>query len=374
VSLLRIMPDWQNKHWMNFIEFLENHLNDESYKSFRLGPDLYEKKLYYTLNEKVRADDILSKAEQQLTTIQEEMFALSEPLYVEWFDETPLMNTHEEKLKMTRTVLDYISKDHASPELIVSAASDCIAELEKFIKEKALLTLDDSKPLEIREMPKYKRGISGASLQSPGPLESHLPTFYNVSPIPDDWTDEQTESFLKEYNTISMKILSIHEALPGHYVQLYYANRHPSLVRAAFASSVMIEGWAHYAESMMVNAGFGGGDPRYKLVEKKWKLRGIANAIIDQKIHAERMSEKEALDLMINETFQEESEARGKWRRAQLTSGQLSTYFTGYMLFMELLEDYKQQEGDEFSLKKFHEELLSYGSIPIRYIREMMID
>ena len=237
-----------------------------------------------------------------------------------------------------------------------------------------MLTLDDSKPLEIRETPEYQRGVSGASLQSPGPLESNLPTFYNVSPIPEDWTDEQAESFLEEYNTISMKILSIHEALPGHYVQLYYANRHPSLVRASFGSGVMIEGWAHYTEDMMVNAGLGGGDPRYSLVEKKWKLRGISNAIIDQKIHAERMTEQEALDLMINETFQEESEANGKWRRAQLTSAQLSTYFTGYILFLELLDDYKAQEGENFTLKKFHEELLSYGSIPIRYIREMMID
>jgi len=249
-----------------------------------------------------------------------------------------------------------------------------IAELEQFIRDNDLLTLDDSKPLEIRETPEYQRGVSGASLQSPGPLESNLPTFYNVSPIPEDWTDEQAESFLEEYNTISMKILSIHEALPGHYVQLYYANRHPSLVRASFGSGVMIEGWAHYTEDMMVNAGLGGGDPRYSLVEKKWKLRGISNAIIDQKIHAERMTEQEALDLMINETFQEESEANGKWRRAQLTSAQLSTYFTGYILFLELLDDYKAQERENFTLKKFHEELLSYGSIPIRYIREMMID
>jgi len=302
------------------------------------------------------------------------MFVLAEPLYSEWFGEEPATDTHEDKLKMTRKVLDRIAEDHAPRDKVVEAARETIAELEQFIRDNDLLTLDDSKPLEIRETPEYQRGVSGASLQSPGPLESNLPTFYNVSPIPEDWTDEQAESFLEEYNTISMKILSIHEALPGHYVQLYYANRHPSLVRASFSSGVMIEGWAHYTEDMMVNSGLGGGDPRYSLVEKKWKLRGIANAIIDQKIHAERMTEQEALDLMINETFQEESEANGKWRRAQLTSAQLSTYFTGYILFLELLEDYKAQEGENFTLKKFHEELLSYGSIPIRYIREMMID
>jgi uncharacterized protein (DUF885 family) len=316
----------------------------------------------------------MERAERHIRVVQNEMFVLAEPLYSEWFGEEPATDTHEDKLKMTRKVLDRIAEDHAPRDKVVEAARETIAELEQFIRDNDLLTLDDSKPLEIRETPEYQRGVSGASLQSPGPLESNLPTFYNVSPIPEDWTDEQAESFLEEYNTISMKILSIHEALPGHYVQLYYANRHPSLVRASFGSGVMIEGWAHYTEGMMVNAGLGGGDPRYSLVEKKWKLRGISNAIIDQKIHAERMTEHEALDLMINETFQEESEANGKWRRAQLTSAQLSTYFTGYILFLELLEDYKEQEGVDFTLKKFHEELLSYGSIPIRYIREMMID
>jgi len=356
-----------------FITFLESHQDDESFRDFRIGRQLYNKKLFHTLKEGISAPDVLERAERHLRVVQNEMFALAEPLYAVWFGETPVTVSHENKLKMTRRVLDKIAEDHAPRDQVVEAARETIVELEQFIRDKDLLTLDDSKPLEIRETPEYQRGVSGASLQSPGPLESNLPTFYNVSPIPEDWTDKQAESFLEEYNTISMKILSIHEALPGHYVQLYYANRHPSLVRASFGSGVMIEGWAHYTEDMMIREGFGGGDPRYSLVEKKWKLRGISNAIIDQKIHAERMTEQEALDLMINETFQEESEANGKWRRAQLTSGQLSTYFTGYILFLELLDDYKKQEGDDFVLKKFHEELLSYGSIPIRYIREMMI-
>ena len=357
-----------------FISFLERQQGNESFRDFRIGRELYNKKLYHSLKEGVTAPEVMERAEAHLGVVQNEMFELAAPLYEEWFGESPSLDSHDDKLKMTRRVLDKIAEKHAPRDKVVEAARETIAELEQFIRDKDLLTLDDSKPLEIRETPEYQRGVSGASLQSPGPLESNLPTFYNVSPIPEDWTDEQAESFLQEYNTISMKILSIHEALPGHYVQLYYANRHPSLVRASFGSGVMIEGWAHYTEDMMVREGFGGGDPRYSLVEKKWKLRGIANAIIDQKIHAERMTEQEALNLMINETFQEESEANGKWRRAQLTSAQLSTYFTGYILFLELLEDYKAQEGEDFSIKKFHEELLSYGSIPIRYIRQMMID
>ncbi len=357
-----------------FITFLESHQQDKAFRDFRIGKQLYNKKLFHSLKEGITAPEVMEKALAHLRAVQNEMFELAGPLYVEWFGREPSLDTHEDKLKMTRMVLDRIAEDHAPRDKVVEAARETIAELKQFIIDNDLLTLDDSKPLEIRETPEYQRGVSGASLQSPGPLESNLPTFYNVSPIPEDWTDDQAKSFLQEYNTISMKILSIHEALPGHYVQLYYANRNPSLVRASFGSGVMIEGWAHYTEDMMVREGFGGGDPRYSLVEKKWKLRGIANAIIDQKIHAERMTEHEALELMINETFQEESEANGKWKRAQLTSAQLSTYFTGYILFLELLKDYKAQEEEDFNIKNFHEELLSYGSIPIRYIREMMID
>jgi uncharacterized protein (DUF885 family) len=205
-------------------------------------------------------------------------------------------------------------------------------------------------------------------------LEDNLPTFYNVSPVPEDWSDEKAESFLREYNKISVKILSIHEALPGHYVQLYYSNRHPSILRSVLGSGVMVEGWAHYTEGMMIEEGFGDGDPRYRLVQMKWKLRGIANAIIDQKIHADNMTKEEAIELMVKETFQEDAEATAKWRRAQLSFGQLSTYFVGSTLMWDLKRDIEKDRGNEFNLKEFHEELLSHGSIPIRHLRRLMLD
>ena len=237
-----------------------------------------------------------------------------------------------------------------------------------------LLTLDPSKPLEIRETPEYQRGFSIASLQAPGPLENNLKTFYNVSPIPEGWSDKKAASFLREYNPISVKILAIHEALPGHYVQLYYANRHPSIIRSVLGSGVMVEGWAHYTERMMIEEGFGNGDPRYRLVQMKWKLRGIANAIIDQKIHAGSMTEDEAMELMVRETFQEDAEASAKWRRAQLSFGQLSTYFVGSTLMWDLKRDVEEKRGSNFNLKEFHEELLSHGSIPIRHLRWLILD
>jgi len=256
---------------------------------------------------------------------------------------------------------------------VLDNVTGTIVDLEAFIREHDIIALDSRRPQEIRPTPEFQRGVSIASLEAPGPLEKGLKTFYNVSPIPEDWDDERAESFLREYNSISVKILSIHETLPGHYVQLYYANRYPSVLRAVFGSGVMVEGWAHYCETMMIEAGYGGGDPRYRLVQKKWYLRGIANAILDQGIHAQGMSQEEAMQLMVDETFQEQSEAELKWVRAQLTSAQLSTYFVGTTLMWSLRSDMEAALGDRFDLRKFHEKLLSHGSPPIKYLRKLLL-
>jgi hypothetical protein len=302
------------------------------------------------------------------------MLDLAVPLYEKIFGYPPEIRSHDEHLNVIEKVLDSIADDHVDRHEVVESARATIDELNQFIMDKDLLTLDPTKPLEIRETPEYQRGFSIASLQAPGPLEDNLQTYYNVSPIPNDWTEKESESFLREYNRISVKILSIHEALPGHYVQLYYSNRHPSIIRSVLGSGVMVEGWAHYTERMMIEEGFGNRDPRYKLVQMKWQLRGIANAIIDQKIHAGDMTEKEAIQLMVKETFQEEAEASAKWRRAQLSFGQLSTYFVGSTLMWDLKNDVEEKEGINFNLKEFHENLLSHGSIPIRHLRRLMLE
>lgn len=353
---------------------LESKLNHGEFRDFRLGGELYEHKLSHILREGISTKDVLERAKETLDQTQNDMAELAAPLYEKWFGSARKTDSRADRLQMIRSVLDRIAEDHVGRDEVMDDALGTVEELTRFIKEKGLLTLDPAKPLEVRVMPEFQRGISFANLQAPGPLESNLQTYYNVSPIPQDWDDERVDSFLREYNRISVKILSIHEALPGHYVQLYYANRHPSLVRAVFGSGVMIEGWAHYTEAMMIREGLGGGDPRYDLVQKKWSLRGIANAIIDQKIHTGNMTKEEAMDLMVNETFQEEAEASAKWVRAQLTSTQLSTYFVGNMLIDDLRKDYQQKLGDDFSLKTFHETLLSQGSIPVRYLREILID
>ena len=223
-------------------------------------------------------------------------------------------------------------------------------------------------------MPEFQRGIALAYCDSPGPLDKNQKTFYAVSPIPDEWTREQTESFLREYNLRSVHELTIHEAMPGHYLQLAHSNAYPSVLRAVLASGTFIEGWAVYAEKFMVDAGYYDNDPLMRLIRQKWYLRGIVNAIIDQAIHVDDMTEDSAMRLMIEGAFQEEREAAGKWVRAQLSSAQLSTYFVGFSEHADLRRDIEAREGDAFNEYDYHNRVLSFGSPPVRYVRALMTD
>jgi uncharacterized protein (DUF885 family) len=227
-------------------------------------------------------------------------------------------------------------------------------------------------PLEIILMPEFQRGVAVAYCDSPGPLDKGQRTFYAVSPIPSEWTDAQVDSFLREYNTRSIANLTIHEAMPGHYLQLAHSNRHPSVLRAMLGSGPFVEGWAVYAERVMQEQGFRGGDPLMQLVRLKWYLRSITNAIMDSAIHVDGMTRDEAMQLMVDTGFQEEREAAGKWVRAQLTSAQLSTYFVGYQEHSDMRAEAERRAGAKFDIKAYHDQVLSYGSPPVRLVRALV--
>ena len=358
----------------DFGDWLKQDLLPRSSMDYRIGAEMFDKKFELLLDTPYDPDEILQRAEQDLKSVQEEMYILALPRYKNLARKPQTeASSHSEKLQIVKFLLDEIATDHSGREFVVENARRFIENLTDFVRSHDLITLDDTQPLEIREMPEFMRGFAFAFLENPGPLEEKLKTFYDVSPIPDEWSDEQSESFLREYNNLSVQILSIHEAIPGHYVQLYYSNRYPSIVRSVFYSGTFVEGWAHYAEQMMVDEGYGNNDPRMKLVQLKWRLRVLTNAIIDQKIHKRGMTEEEAVSLMMNEGFQEESEAKAKWVRAQLSSTQLSSYYVGATAIFDLREKYMEKMGDDFDLKAFHESLLSHGSPPVMYLTELLL-
>ena len=350
--------------------WLEKDLLPRSDGDFRIGKEKFRKKLRFTLSSDLSPEDILTRARTDLKQTQEAIYATALPLYKKYFPDAD-QATLDDRKKVTADVLAKLAEQHPDDSTIVSESKEVVKEATDFVREHNLVTVPQ-KPLEVIVMPEFKRGQAIAYCDSPGPLEKGGKTFFAVAPTPKDWSEERKASFFREYNNFMLRDLTVHEAMPGHYLQLAHANefRAPTLVRAIFQSGTFIEGWAVYAEQVMAETGYGG--PEVKMQQLKMRLRVDCNAILDQSIHTANMSEQDALDLMMKEGFQQEGEAVAKWKRAQLSSTQLSTYFVGATEHLDLRERAKTKAGDSFNLKKYNDTVLSFGSPPVKYVRELM--
>ena len=356
-------------------KWLEEEVLPKANGNFRIGPKLYDRKLAFTLQTPLTRQQILEKAESELVKTRSHMYDIAKSVYkgMHPYTEFPEVPTEVYQQAVIRAVLEEAYREIPDKDGIIDFARSSIRIAEDFVKKAEILTLP-SDPVEIIIMPEFRRGVTLAYCDSPGPLETGLKTFYAVSPLPEEWTEKQVHSYLREYNQRSVHNLTIHEAMPGHFVQLAHSNRYPSTLRAVLSSGVFIEGWAVYVERVFLEEGFLDHDPLMQLIILKWYLRAIANAMIDQKIHAGDMSYDEAMELMIEDTFQEEREAAAKWIRAQLTSAQLSTYFVGFLEHYSLREEVQKRRGAKFVLKDYHDEELSFGSPPVQFVRALMLD
>jgi uncharacterized protein (DUF885 family) len=279
----------------------------------------------------------------------------------------PKLDTAAQRKAFVKRMLDHLAQERPTNATIVADATRWLAAATAFVRDHDLVRVP-SEPVRVIEMPEYKRGVAIAYCESSGPLEATPETFYAISPTPADWTPQRAESFYREYNESMLANLTVHEAMPGHYLQLMHSNQAQSKLRAVFASGAFTEGWAVYGEWLMAEKGFGG--PKVKLERQKMMLRTAVNAILDHDIHAGNMEEKEALALMTGEAFQEEAEAVGKWKRARLTSAQLTTYFYGFSEFMKLRRANETLPG--FDERTYHDRLLSFGSPAMKLIRQLV--
>jgi uncharacterized protein (DUF885 family) len=354
----------------DYKKWLQNDLLPRSDGDFRIGADKFRKKLRFALASDLSMEEIMKRAQTDLQQTQTAIYATALPLYEKYFPKTDKA-TLADKKKVTTAVLDKLAEKHPDDNTIVGYAQKIVGEATDFVKSHNLVTVPDT-PLDVIAMPEFKRGVAIAYCDSPGPLEKSGKTFYAVAPTPKDWSKERKESFFREYNNYAIRDLTVHEAMPGHYLQLAHANdfRAPTLVRAIFRSGTFIEGWAVYCEQMMAEESYG--ESEVKMQQLKMRLRVICNAILDQSIHAGNMSEQEAMDLMMKEGYQQEGEAVAKWKRARLTSAQLSTYFVGITEMLELRDLAKKKAGPSFDQKKYNNQVISYGSPPAKYVRELM--
>jgi len=356
-------------------QWLENELLPNAKGSWRLGAQRYDEKLAYTLDTPLTRQEIRRRAEQQIRKLRDEMYQISQGLYRQRYPLTEFPDQPSEAYRQAiiRSCLEIAYRETPDPEKIVDEAKHSLQLTTNFVREKDLLTLPED-PVEIIVMPEFQRGVSLAYCDSPGPLDAGQKTFYAVAPPPSDWSPEQVQSLLREYNLRSLHNLTIHEAMPGHFVQVALANRCPQRLRAILGSGVFVEGWAVYAEQMMVQAGFLDNDPLMKLIVMKWYLRDATNALLDQAVHVDGMGEREAMKLLVETAFQEEREAAGKWTRARLTSAQLSTYFAGYLELIDLRREAERILAGDFDLKAYHDRVLAFGSPPPRYVRALLLE
>ncbi len=323
----------------------------------RIGQERFARKLSLTLSAAADADAILARAEADLDRVTEEVNRVAAAL-----GGTP------------RAVLDQLAADAPDGDTILRFCADAFAAQARFVRDHDLVTVHED-PVEVIDMPQIDRGVAVAYCDSPGPLETApLPTFIAVSPVPDGWTPRRVASFYREYNRHMVHNLMVHEAMPGHYLQLGHSRRFTGAtpLRAALRSGAFTEGWAVYTEQLMADHGYPGeGDTRaVRMQQLKMQLRSIINAILDARVHAYGMTEVEAMALMTTRGFQEEGEAAGKWRRALLTSAQLSTYYVGYTEISDLARELLAAAGA--TERAVHDRMLAHGSPPVRLLRTLL--
>lgn len=355
-------------------KWLETDLLPRSKGDFRLGEAKYRQKLKFALSSDMSKEALLARAETDLKATQDRMYAVAKLLFDKHFpNELQTVRLTEDALKkfVIKKVLDKLAESRPTNENIVSQASGDLQETTDFVRKNNLMTVP-TEPVKVIEMPEFARGSSVAYFDSAGPFEKKNETFFTISPTPNDWTEQRKLSFYKEYNDYMLQDLTIHEAMPGHYLQIMHSNKFkaPTPIRALFSSGSFVEGWAVYAEQLMAEKGYGGAE--VEMQQLKMKLRVIINAIIDQKIHTAGMTERQAIDFMMNEGFQEEGEAAGKWKRAQMSSTQLSTYYVGSVEVNDLRKAYEAKNAGRVDFKKMHDSMLSFGSPPAKYVKELM--
>lgn len=348
--------------------WLETDLLPRAHRDFRLGPELYRVKLRYALDEEITPEQIRERAGRDLDRAQEEIYKTAVGLYQKWSPNADV----SDRGHVVRAVLDHLAETRPTADTIVPLSERDLRSATEFVRANELVTVPET-PLRIVVMPEFERGVAVANCNSPGPLEKHGETFLNISPPPAKWSAAQVASYFREYNDYMVEDLIAHEAMPGHYLQLAHANqfRAATMVRAIFHSGPFVEGCAVYGERLMADHGFGG--PEVRMQQLKMWLRTIINALLDVGIHSGGMTEQQAIALMMEQGYQEQSEAAGKWRRASLTSAQLPTYWVGATALFELRDAYQKKNGPIRDWKAFHDRMLSFGSPPPRYVRELMV-
>jgi uncharacterized protein (DUF885 family) len=354
-------------------KFLEGPLMARATGDWRIGREKFDKKFELETGAGITAEQNLAEARAEFTRVRRDMYNVARQLWCQYFPRKPLPPDDADGERETvMKVVAAVNQAHGQPEDLVKDAKATVANIKDFIRQRNYVQLPDPDLCQVIEMPEFRRGNSLAYLDNAPPLDPEANSYYAISPPPSDWDAQRVKSFLEEYNHYMLQILTIHEAYPGHYVQLAHAARASSLIRRVYESGVYVEGWAVYGEMTMLNEGYGDGDLRLRLMQLKFYLRAVANSILDYNLHCTQMTDAEALKFLTEDAFQSEGEAGLKLIRAKQSSVQLSTYFVGRMAHYRLHQQIEREMGDRFSLAAYHNAVIAPGSVPVKYLPELV--
>jgi uncharacterized protein (DUF885 family) len=366
----------------DFSAWLQNSLAKQpSNLTWRLGKELYAQKFALVMETAVTPVEVLTSAEQDMKSVRAEMLQIALPLHTQMYpdhNDHSNLAEHDRENLIIQEVLLKISDHHPSPDQLQPTIEADLATITKFIREKQIVSLSSRDNLKVIPTPPFERGIySVAGFHSAPPLEPQAEAQYWVTPIDPQTPAAKVESKLREYNNFTLQWLSIHEALPGHYIQFEHLNNiqpeRRRLLRSLYANGAYVEGWAEYIAQVMMDEGFLDNDPRFRMVMRKIRLRVISNAILDIKMHTMNMTDQEALDLMTKESFQTQAEAEGKLLRVELSSTQLPTYYVGIREWFALRQKYQAAAGKNFNLLKFHDLVLDEGPLPVPVVEKLVM-
>jgi uncharacterized protein (DUF885 family) len=369
---------------------LENEIAPSAVGEGRLGAEMFGRKLRHTLASELTPDELRRRAERDYDLVRAEMLRLAREAWNDW---VPEMRPPDDADEIVRTVLDAIAREHRQPHELLDFSRAEVARIERFCRERNVIGLADE-PMQITWTPVFMRAYGRAFLSSPGPLDRGQSSYFWITPPDESMGPEAVESYLREDNDRMLRLLAIHEGVPGHYLQMAWANRSDDLGRAVFASGMFAEGWAVYVTQVLMDLGYGEHEPALLLSHWKFYLRAITNALMDVAIHCDDMTEEQAMELMVGGGFQEQDEARAKWLRARLTSTQLSTYYVGSIEMWDLEIEARRRAADMsgeganavpqqrvvgglgdtpgFDYRAHLESVVSHGTPPIKWVRRAL--
>jgi len=366
----------------DFSQWLQNDLAKRpSHMTWRLGKEFYDQKFRLVMETDVTPEQVLADAEEGLRSVRAEMLDLALPMHAKMYpDHTDHSDLaiHERQNLIITEVLRKISDEHPRPDQLQRTIEADLESIKQFIRDKKIVSLGTRDNLKVIPTPPFERGIySVAGFHSAPPLEPQAEAEYWVTPIDPKMPADKVESKLREYNNYTLYWLSIHEALPGHYVQFEHLNNiqpeRRRLLRSLFANGAYVEGWAEYIAQVMMDEGFLNNDPRFRMAMRKIRLRLLANAILDVKMQTMGMTDEQAMDLMTKDAFQTKAEAEGKLVRAKLSSTQLPTYFVGLREWLAFRKKYQAEAGKNFDMLKFHDLVLDQGPLPVPVVEKLVM-